>query len=687
MVVNSHNIEFGYELISCLPFAYYLHTKGKLDRTISGPGSEPLYCFSPEHIINKSPRRFENNQSVISDGIPNAGIHRIKLDLDQWAIPPYKTHYKNEEYKWSKPTICICNRYNIEWSTKPINFFDLPLLDKLFNILKSKYQIIYFGVDLPETLQDGAHSMRLGDYEFIKEKHPEVIIFQDLLKERDESWNLAMLKTFANCERFLTMNGGYSILASYFGGQNIIYSKPGKPQTRELTVGSFWHWYGEFGDSQICYVSDYEKIIEKIHQLWIRDLPTVNILIRSCRRPNYFHECIQSIYRQTYPNINIIVGIEKDDNVTDNYVFGHRVRVIYYDKKKIYVNPPDKSENYGVWFPYNRYLDKMTSRVGNGYVLYLDDDDKLMSNDAIEKMVSEIRSEDSIIFWKTAFACGRIVPEEDNWTKMKNGQGPTICDVSGIGFMFHSKYRNEIEWGYWKRGDYRVAQKLHSICKDEIFIDEILTGIQEVPHAGLVVDKLVEKKPTQDNDNQKQEIMDVILLQNKYKNHYLGEIGDRISVDQTTGLALIQKNLAREITPEVQSELDEIDSNAMKEKKEVLLKKAQEGSKDTKNPNEKNVSLPEQEGLKKKEDVNDLNLKELAEEIAGELSEILGKELSDESAEQVMKFVKEGKTKDEIMDAMQKTEPANMSRSKKQGGQKVLKEPKKQKIVVPQKNK
>ena len=43
-----------------------------------------------------------------------------------------------------------------------------------------------------------------------------------------------MLKVFANCSHYITMNGGYSILSSLFQGTNIIYSKPGKPEAKEI---------------------------------------------------------------------------------------------------------------------------------------------------------------------------------------------------------------------------------------------------------------------------------------------------------------------------------------------------------------------------------------------------------------------------------------------------------------------
>ena len=44
MVVRS-NPEFGIELALVIPYAYYLHTQGKLDTVITSRGMKPFYYF------------------------------------------------------------------------------------------------------------------------------------------------------------------------------------------------------------------------------------------------------------------------------------------------------------------------------------------------------------------------------------------------------------------------------------------------------------------------------------------------------------------------------------------------------------------------------------------------------------------------------------------------------------------
>ena len=101
MHVNKFSVEFGYELISCIPYAYWLHERGELESTTSNKGSEALYYFSPNHKINTEKRDFANTHKLINyGGVPNAAIHRTFLELDKFCPPPYKEVYANNEYKY-----------------------------------------------------------------------------------------------------------------------------------------------------------------------------------------------------------------------------------------------------------------------------------------------------------------------------------------------------------------------------------------------------------------------------------------------------------------------------------------------------------------------------------------------------------------------------------------------------------
>ena len=135
MIVDSHNIEFGYELISVLPHAYSLHLQGKLTGTRSGNDTDCLYYFSPKHTINKELRDWHNTPKV---NAPNIDIHKNYLVKEDWTPPPLKEKYQNDRFKFDKELVIICNRHNKEWNAEPINIFNEETLAELFDLLKDE---------------------------------------------------------------------------------------------------------------------------------------------------------------------------------------------------------------------------------------------------------------------------------------------------------------------------------------------------------------------------------------------------------------------------------------------------------------------------------------------------------------------------------------------------------------------
>jgi hypothetical protein len=264
MIVNSYNCEFGYELISVLPYAYYLHLQGLLTETISAKGSQPFYYFSPKHTINPRQRSwYYQNVATISylmkDGIPNVLIHKSHLDLDKWVAPPLKAYYKTDIK--GKPLYVVFNRYNNEYPATfntPINFFSLELLKEVFSKLKKDYEVIYVNIEGHKSLYDNAPPLHLDDLRLCRSMGVKHI--NDLCRElKGLTFNQVLLFYFGSCQNFLTMNGGGSILASYFGGRNLIYSK----QSKELQSGDFGY-YHLFGGSKVKVVMSYEEILKNL---------------------------------------------------------------------------------------------------------------------------------------------------------------------------------------------------------------------------------------------------------------------------------------------------------------------------------------------------------------------------------------------------------------------------------------
>jgi glycosyltransferase involved in cell wall biosynthesis len=472
-IINSNCPEFGYELLSALPYTYSLYLKNELQETISAFDTSCLYFFSPKHTETNCQRSWDNMNELWNTNFPNINIHRSELDWDLFSPPPLKEYYKDKSIDFDKEKIIIFNRYNKEWGGPPINYLDLNTLDKLFNLLSDEYQIIYINLTKNDKYFDGAKPLSLND-ETILKKYPKVLTIYDVINDNPGlTYNETQLRLFSNCSKFISSNGGQLILSAYFGGENIIFSK----KCRELDpkVNSFYRWYHKLGGGTFQHIDNYNDLIQLVTEKWVDKKPLINILVRTSGRPNYFKDCINSIYNQSYKNWNIIVGV--DDLNSKKYVQPIKGRFISYDYTNyIYPKKPNLPE-YGVEFKYNLYLNDLQKEVNDGYIIYLDDDDKLWNNNSLKDLVNVIRNDDDLIFWKVRFP-NRLVPSDNNFYK-----SPVLKDISGIGFAFHNKYK--INWEPFKRGDFRVANTLYDSVPNKIFLNKVITGLQRSVEDGL----------------------------------------------------------------------------------------------------------------------------------------------------------------------------------------------------------
>jgi hypothetical protein len=482
MIVNSQNVEFGYELISAIPYAYYLHTKGKLTETISGIDTDCLYYFSPKHTINPEKRSFYNTPNAAK--IPNIDIHKSFLYKEEFAVPNYKEKYKNDRFKFNKPSVIICNRINREWGSDPINFFDLPTLEKLFRLLKKDYQIIYINIYGKEEYYDNETPVNIGDYKFISEKYKDVINIIELHKEnRDLTFNELQLMLFANCEKYITMNGGHSILASFFGGQNIIFSKYGNPQARELRaeINSFYRFYHEFSEQRIMHVATSEDLINKVRDVYVKKIPLCNILVRTTQRPNYFATLMKTIANQTYNNIRILVAYQHNSDL--EYLIPYPIESYKVNAMPKIEDKP-KTDEIGMKFHANEYIADLQQKVTEGFILYIDDDDCLLEKNAISLLAKKMNKKSTVVFFKARIG-ETVLPPKNNF----ENKIIEVQKISGISFALSSDIVNFTDWSPYKRADFRTAKKLNENAENVIFYDKLLTATQDELHSGNRQDK------------------------------------------------------------------------------------------------------------------------------------------------------------------------------------------------------
>lgn len=197
---------------------------------------------------------------------------------------------------------------------------------------------------------------------------------------------------------------------------------------------------------------------------WINERnidPVINILTRTFKRPESFKKCRESILAQTY-----IQGEGKfnDRSMKINHIVGSEVDCTYY---------PDfirLTKKEGKFLPWNLHLNDLGKQVKSGWVMYLDDDDMLMTPTSVQEIVDEIDNEDQLLIWKVRISTW-TAPNDKHFGKViKKGQ------VSGIGILFHSKYL-PVPWQAIPAGDFHVIEYLSKKLKVK-WVNKVLTGTQ-----------------------------------------------------------------------------------------------------------------------------------------------------------------------------------------------------------------
>jgi len=82
----------------------------------------------------------------------------------------------------------------------------------------------------------------------VKRAYPEVLTLQELHAEHsDLTFNELQLTLMAASGRFVSVLGGGSYLASYFGGTNVVYARRGW----EVRCGAYENWFSEFSGARV----------------------------------------------------------------------------------------------------------------------------------------------------------------------------------------------------------------------------------------------------------------------------------------------------------------------------------------------------------------------------------------------------------------------------------------------------
>lgn len=215
--------------------------------------------------------------------------------------------------------------------------------------------------------------------------------------------------------------------------------------------------------------------LEPLHQMWLlcqlkdssnnrkvsdRKMDVgFTIITRTSARPNFFARCRASLLSQTHKNyFHLVVS----DDLSDKYPIGQGDLLLR-------VKPLAGRGH-------NTYFNLAAEHIppSHPWVIFLDDDDELISRHALEIIANAIHDADNILLWQVLFPdC--ILPGQ------RFGLPPEPGQITGIGFCYHVSHW--IDWLPLPLGDFAVIQELYQELRP-VWINQILTGMQVGPGHG-----------------------------------------------------------------------------------------------------------------------------------------------------------------------------------------------------------
>lgn len=194
----------------------------------------------------------------------------------------------------------------------------------------------------------------------------------------------------------------------------------------------------------------------------------INIIIRTSGRPVYFSKCIASI-KKYCPSAKIHVTIDNEDDLSYVKKFTSGLNTAYYFiNRETIETQVSKIKTFRPKFIYNYYFNVVHNFV-NGWCLYLDDDDVLVST-------PEPGDNTSTIYLYRSGIGDKVVPSDSNFGKI-----PVINDISGLGILFHSTMA--VDWLPQRGGDYTFISEMYKKCK-VVWLDKMLSKTQTTGNFG-----------------------------------------------------------------------------------------------------------------------------------------------------------------------------------------------------------
>ena len=172
----------------------------------------------------------------------------------------------------------------------------------------------------------------------------------------------------------------------------------------------------------------------------VKDESLINILIRTTYRPEFFKQCVTSILNQNYKNFRIICCY--DDERCLEYLKDYDDQIDY-----SFIDIESSASH-----KYNLYCNNLMDKVDDGWIMFLDDDDKFTHLDSLKIINNKLNNINDILFWQVNINGKLIIPSDINNIKK--------FSISSIGFCFHSKFKDLSRWESIICGDFHFITSL-----------------------------------------------------------------------------------------------------------------------------------------------------------------------------------------------------------------------------------
>ena len=136
----------------------------------------------------------------------------------------------------AQPVVVVHNKLSDEWDRGPVHNIPDDTLQNMVQVLHaSGWHVVYVratGHEAGFVTDDNLILPGDRDLHVVRANHGTVL--QDVMNASNLQYNVAQMQMSAVARAFVSVQGGPSVLASYFGGTNIVYAKEGVEARRGL---------------------------------------------------------------------------------------------------------------------------------------------------------------------------------------------------------------------------------------------------------------------------------------------------------------------------------------------------------------------------------------------------------------------------------------------------------------------